>query len=253
MAEGADRRGSIRIIYLSTDQVYPGDRTVCRAGGKGSRSTHADVDPSRLPIPINAYGRSKLAFENLLAERRGRTCYDDVKINGLCTVILRASNMIGPRSSTTGQGKFIQWLDSALSASLAKTFEEDKQSSSVRLFVDEIRSFVYVRDVARFVLAAAVAEKLPDDGKSEVAVYNLGGLEALSRADLGHRVCEVRGILKDVASQIISLEKRADVVGGAYPSPLDIGMDSSKILQDFGNTMKITTLEDALKESLDNS
>jgi len=223
-AEASSHPWTVRLVYVSTDQVYPGDV-----------SDNAEV--AALPPPVNAYGRSKLAFEALLAERRGRPAGGGPPR----AAVLRASNMIGPPSPATGEGRFLQWLDGVLACAVGG------KARQVGLYGDEVRSFVYVVDVARWALAMASVEHLPDCGDGEVSVYNAGGAEALSRVEFGRRVCAVRGIDPE---KVIREEKRADVIGGAYPSPLDIGMDIAKIVRDFGDTVRVTPMEVALKDSL---
>lgn len=104
---------------------------------------------------LTTYGASKLAFDNVLLASRGR-------VRG---VILRLANVLGPQPplfSTTQSPKFMEWLHEQLFCPRA-----DATSSSappVRLWSDEIRSFVCVRDIAEIVVAL-----LAQDGGDEAA------------------------------------------------------------------------------------
>jgi len=230
-----------RLIYLSTDQVYQGNadssgRVVVPSPSGFTcnfleRNTKEEtlwppILPNELPPPVNMYGRSKLAFESLLMERRSKN-------KGDC-VILRLSNMIGPVSPLTGDGRFLQWLDIALSVS--------PSAEKISLFVDEYRNFVYVRDVARAVLNVSLSMS-----QNLAPVYNVGGQINLSRYDFGKLVCHVKGF--EFKDSNVGEKKRADIADAAYESPLNIGMDSSALKRDFID-FEFTPMEVALKESL---
>ena len=231
-----------RFIYISTDQVYQGDPDaigrvsvpslpssfISTLIGKENeeQTLWPAIPPDNLLPPVNIYGRSKLAFESLLMKRRQQSPGD--------SVVLRASNMIGPVSPTTGDGRFLQWLESALSIA--------PDAEKISLFVDEYRNFVYVRDVARAILGISLssAERLKP-------VYNLGGNINLSRHEFGRVVCSVKGFPFEKCN--ILEKKRADIVGAAYESPLDIGMDSYALERDLMD-FAFTPMDVALKESL---
>ena len=84
------------LVHVSTDQVY-GD-------SKPPPALYVEADPAE---PVNAYGRSKLAAERLLAD--GRAFAGD-------WVALRSSVIFGPKppAAPVKRGLFLQWMDSAL-------------------------------------------------------------------------------------------------------------------------------------------
>ena len=69
---------------------------------KKKMEQRSNYDPDLAPTnaAVNAYGRSKVAFEELL-EKRWPTHH----------VILRSSNIVGPPSPLTGATKFLQFLE----------------------------------------------------------------------------------------------------------------------------------------------
>ena len=84
------------LVHVSTDQVY-GD-------SKPPPALYVEADPAE---PVNAYGRSKLAAERLLAD--GRAFAGD-------WVALRSSVIFGPEppAAPVKRGLFLQWMDAAL-------------------------------------------------------------------------------------------------------------------------------------------
>lgn len=91
----AARRARL-LVHVSTDQVY--------AGSKPPPALYVEADPAE---PVNAYGRSKLAAERLLAD--GRAFAGD-------WVALRSSVIFGPEppAAPVKRGLFLQWMDAAL-------------------------------------------------------------------------------------------------------------------------------------------
>lgn len=151
------------VVFLSTVIVYA-----------GRDEPYEELDPNGDEMvnqpPLCQYGRSKLNFERLLVS--------SVKNY----VVIRCSNAVGPDSpfrSATG----VRFLDL-----LEKSAKERKP---IELKIDEIRSYVDVRDVAK------VIQKIVDTPKPNSllgAVYNVGGPKGLSRVDLAIAVARARGI-----------------------------------------------------------
>ncbi|KAJ8599038.1 hypothetical protein CTAYLR_007687 [Chrysophaeum taylorii] len=227
-------------VQLSTDIVLGGDEAPYGDGGQGVAAAATAIDAAR---PVNAYGRSKLAFEKcLLAWPR--------------CAILRCSNMVGPRAPFTGDGKFVQWLSSELS-----------KGEPVDLWRDEIRSFVDVRAVVDGILRVielhakryepadtkARAEALDAATKkpSELAFrdrearrayppvflhLNAGGPSPFSRLDLGRLVLQILEQQQQQDNATLNSVSRAAAAGAAlpYPSPLDVAMDSSNFERHLG-------------------
>jgi dTDP-4-dehydrorhamnose reductase len=144
LSEVAREWGAL-LIHISTDLVFDGSE-----GGYG------EEDP---PNPVNYYGETKLEAEQ--------------KVRSLCSewLILRTALMYGWGNSVSRS--FVDWLDGSL--------REGKQAP---LFTDQIRTFLYVRDVAdavRFLLRKNVKNEL----------FHLGGAEDLSRYDFGELFIEI--------------------------------------------------------------
>jgi dTDP-4-dehydrorhamnose reductase len=182
------------VVYLSTEQVYRGD------------VGHVPYPDDAAADPRNAYGHSKLAFEQVLRARWPRH------------VVLRSSNMVGPRAPYTLDGKFAQWIAGKLLA----------ENGSVSLFDDEFRSFVSVGDVVDAVDAVVGGHAtlpLPSAG----ATLNCGGAERLSRVALGRmvaRACDV-----DI-SRVAPTPAAATNMG--YDSPPDLTLDSAGLAAVLG-------------------
>lgn len=116
-------------MWLEQDFVYDG----ASPPPLGYKEDDAGVDSSRLTV----YGASKLTFDSYLLAKKGR-------VSGF---ILRIANVLGPQAPlfTESQApKFMEWLHQQL-------FRPG--SASVKLWSDEIRSFIYVRDLAKIVVA----------------------------------------------------------------------------------------------------
>lgn len=200
------------LVQLSTDQVYD-----------GTAAPYEDVDPGLLG-PMNAYGRSKKACEELL------------RASPLRAIVLRSSNILGPEAPFTGTGKFLQWLEGALEKACAGgTVDAD----SVTLFCDEYRNFIWVGDICHFVAAIAVNElsgSFPDgsallpgpSADDSTRWFNMGGPEKLSRADVGLRVCAAFG---HDPKAIAHVERYGETPHpSAAGNPQDISMLSDKIV-----------------------
>jgi UDP-glucose 4-epimerase len=126
---------------------------------------YAESSPT---APISAYGRAKLALEQVLADAApGRS------------VALRVSNAYGPgQPGTGGQGVVSHWLRAAASG------------QPIRLFGDPetTRDYVYVDDVVDALLAVAATDgALPP-------VVNVGAGRPTSLAELADTVVEVCGV-----------------------------------------------------------
>ena len=245
-------------IYISTDQVYQGDdNSSGRVFVHKNKTSEINEDkcskepqqklwppiPSYdLLTPVNEYAKSKLAFERLIIDRQSKN--KPTKIEKTNYIILRASNMIGPKSPKTGQGRFLQWLDSSIHKIQGKNYE----MNHVNLFLDEFRSFVYVRDVAKVILLISLSLLSETSPKLWKSVYNLGGPQNLSRYELGQLVVQHKGLLIE-ETNVLGIPK-GKLVGASYNSPLDIGMDSTDLENEFEH-FQLTPMEVAVKESLE--
>lgn len=226
------------IIYLSTDQVYEGTGSYYQE----------EVDET---LPVNVYGRTKLAFERVLLgsdtllsakELGGNSCeyIPDTSSNpppNPNSTILRSSLILGgPTPLNHGCRKgfpsFLQFIESRL-----------KSSTPTDYFINEFRSVVHITDVLRAIkhfLNKAIESE--DDSQQKVETYNLGGSTRVSRYDIALKLASH---LKLDHSSANGVERPA---GGGVPSPPDISMNVSKI----ANEMEVTNM-DGLNEIIDHT
>ena len=114
---------SDRIVYTSTDLVFSGDG--------------APYSESHVPAPLSLYGKSKLGGEEALIQRKG-------------AAVVRVALMYGP--SLVGPGGFFEQQREAFS-----------KRTAVKLFHDEWRTPVFVKDVVR-VLCATTEQQVTGHG-----------------------------------------------------------------------------------------
>ena len=155
-------------IFTSTDLVYDGEYSPYKA------------DVTVRPSPETVYGQTKRNFEELVMNLK----------NG---VVLRLSNMIGPKYVYRPVGtKFMQWL-----------YEAYCKKDFIGLRSDEIRSFVFVDDVLLVIRHAILKTirvyELPNQTvevndfrifDASNRLFNIGGPIGLSRLDLATLVAE---------------------------------------------------------------
>ncbi|KDP28667.1 hypothetical protein JCGZ_14438 [Jatropha curcas] len=176
------------LIHLSTDQVY-----------EGMKSFYKEEDEN---VPVNVYGKSKLAAEQFISEK--------------CTnfAILRSSIIFGPQTiSPIPKSLPLQWIDSVLS-----------KGEQVEFFHDEFRCPVYVKDVVAVILL--LTNKWILEHKQMQMLLNVGGQDRVSRVQIAEAVADVRGY----NSALIKAVSASSVDRGVV-SPADISMDISKLIQ----------------------
>jgi len=241
------------IIYMSTDQVYEGTKQFYQE----------DADET---VPVNVYGRTKLAFERVLLrtdttaegielplltekELGGTTMPDTIQLDTSSSIagtavsnsiILRSSLILGPPTPfQNGCRKgafpsFLQFIESRLLSSTPANY-----------FINEFRSVVHVEDVIRSI-RHFVCQALLDSGddvdvdgdgdgdsapvKKKTSVFNLGGSTRASRYDVA---LEVAHRLKCDASSANGVDRPPTVPGGVR-SPPDISMNVDKLTEELG-------------------
>lgn len=206
---------TVRLVFCSTDLVYD-----------GGSPPYAAVLPDALPPPLNAYAQSKLA-----GERAALACVGDC-------LVLRLSNMVGP-----GGGKFLDFLR----ASMASGSSSAHRPTGLR--ADERRSFVWVEDVCALLCLLGAGASGGARG-----VFNVGGPAGLSRLELGLLVAAAEGravvVVDSGSSESDAPDQGAGTEAGAgpwvvaaqaaathppaFPSPLDVTMDSGATSATFG-------------------
>ena len=221
------------IIYMSTDQVY-----------QGTQQYYKENDET---LPVNLYGRSKLAFErvlllnsnntvssNLLTEEElgESTLPEFLSTSSLqkfkphpSSVILRSSLILGkPTPFANGCKKgcfssFLQFVESRF-----------KSATNTDYFTNEYRSMVHVEDVIRALLHFSRQAILgQEDANVQVRILNLGGSERVSRYDLAMKMA---AHLKLDGSCAKGVDRPSE--GGGVPSPADISMNVDKLTKELG-------------------
>lgn len=113
-----------------------------------------------------------------------------------------------------------------------KMFFDIKEGKSVRLFTDQFRTPISLTEAA-----FAISQIVNLDLKSET--LNLGGVERLSRYELGERLCDIAGFDKNLLIKI----KMDDIPGLAKVQ--DVSMNTDK-LNDLG--FKRKNIEESIKD-----
>lgn len=198
--------------------------------------------------PVNTYGETKLEFERMLAARWP------------AHTVLRIANTVGPEApfAPIPAPKFLQWLLSALQAPPVE---------GICLFEDEVRSFVYVRDIARAVAALVARHTAGHDVAPAAAslpeLFVVGGPQAASRVQAGRVVLAVLGLEEGFVRVVDSTHhdryaarycrriracKRAESALASLPSPPDLTLRSDKLEHAVG--FKFLPLSEAVRLSL---
>lgn len=200
----ANRQGAA-FIHISTDQVYDGTRAL------------SDEDTE--VAPVNAYGRSKVAAEQHIAENAaGRH------------VCFRSSIIYGPEPpKSVNRGLFLQFCRKAVA----------EATEPFTFFHDEYRNPVYVSDICRIVGALVHAPSWP----LARPVYCMGGPDRLSRVDFARRVAALVG-----ASDRNIEEVSAASVDRGVASPADISMNSARLFDEL--KLAPTPFDDGARASL---
>jgi len=171
------------LIYLSTDQVYP-DIT-----GPHVEGTEA---------PVNAYGRSKLAGEAPVLDRKGG--------------IVARTSFFG-QSRTPGRASLSDFVTDNLAA--------DKP---INLFTDILFSPLHATTLANVLM-----EMLR---KNLAGVFNVTSRSGMSKADFGLRIAGHLGLQTDTATLATSA-----VIPGRASRASDLRMDPSKLEKALGRPM----------------
>ncbi len=190
---GLCERNGARLVYVSTDLVFDGER-----------GNYSEDDEAR---PLSHYGRTKLAAEPAVrATPRG--------------LVVRVSLLYGP--ALIARPTFFDQQLEALRA-----------GREFRLFDDEWRTPLDLETAARSLAHAATSDV--------TGLLHLGGLERLSRWELGERIAKLAGL--DQAALVTS--SRLDVPS-AEPRPRDTSFDSSRFTESFPDCPR-PSVDEALK------
>ena len=185
-----------KLIYTSTDLVY--------AGYRGSMLK----EDAKL-IPASLYAETKLMGEIKIKET-----FDKFII--LRTALLFGFGIIHSKNH------------------FQKMYMELRQGNQVKLFIDQYRTPISLREYARI-----FKELVEINIKSET--INFGGVERVSRYDLGEQLCEMTKFNKELLVKITM-----DQVP-SMPKVEDVSMDTTK-LQSYG--IKQRSIEEMIYEIL---
>ncbi|MBV8860079.1 MAG: NAD-dependent epimerase/dehydratase family protein [Acidobacteria bacterium] len=148
----------VKIVFTSTRQVY-------------GRPVYLPLDEQHRVAPLDVNGINKLAAEHyhLLYQR----------VYGTRTACLRLTNTYGPRQLIHhNRGGFIAWfIRQAVEGEVIELYGEGRQR----------RDMNYVDDVVEALLLAGASEA------AEGEVYNLGGDEPVSLAELAEELISITG------------------------------------------------------------
>lgn len=169
------RQRDVKFVFTSSDQVFSGN--------------DAPYSEDSLVSPVNIYGKQKADAEQLIMTE----CPD--------AAVCRMPLMYGdaPEGATSF---IIPWLEIL------------RNSTPLKLFIDEMRTPVSARDAVCGLLLAA--EKVH-------GVIHLGGKEVLSRYTMGVKLAEAAGL--NIESIMPCKQKEITM---SAPRPLDVSLKSSK-------------------------
>ena len=156
-------------------------------------------------IPVSLYAETKL-----LGEIKIKNIFDNY-------VILRTALLYG-LSSTHATNHF------------QEMYEKLKSGISVPLFIDQYRTPLALHDAARI-----IREIIQKDLNNET--LNFGGLERVSRFELGEILCDIAKLDKNLVKRISLIDLPN------YPAVADVSMNTDK-LQAYG--IKQQTIEEAI-------
>lgn len=140
-----------RLIYISTDLVF-----------KGDKSFYSEEDN---PTPLCYYGKTKLEGEKIVSSLSSNYC------------IARTSLIYG--WSLNSSKCFTEIMISNL-----------KNGKEVRLFMDEYRTPIYIKNLCEILLDLAKREDLQ-------GVYHICGSQRLSRFEFGLKLSDIFGFTKE--------------------------------------------------------
>jgi dTDP-4-dehydrorhamnose reductase len=176
-----------RLIRLSTDLVYDGNPRRA-AGGTSRLGGYREDEPV---TPVTIYG--KLMAE---AEAEILAGYPE-------TAVLRIALPMGP--SLNGHAGAVDWIESRF-----------RKGRPATLYFDEVRSNLYVQDLARVIAAFC--------GNRETGIWHVGGPRPLSL----FRIAQIVNRLGNYPAELLMGCPRA-AAGPMPPRAGDVSMDTSKL------------------------
>jgi dTDP-4-dehydrorhamnose reductase len=254
---------SITIIALSTDQVYDGN---VPWNDKGSI---ADANDGRNNInttknhyyneyskcdPCNVYGTTKVALESYLLQQQQNN-YPQSSV-----LLLRSSILLGPKVPFLPHKAHSTFLH----------FCHSRIHEATTYFTNEIRSVIAVSDVVQIIVrmihhfTTETATPGRKNGRGGIReVYCMGGPTPVNRYDMAKAVLSyfhVADAMNEIAVPVLkeSPNTISATNSGSVKSPLNISMDSTKLLHFMNDTasssadshnLKFLTLSDIVQQT----
>jgi dTDP-4-dehydrorhamnose reductase len=206
----------IRIIALSTDQVYDGNTT--------HEEPYNELSSCE---PCNVYGKTKVALETYLLDQQ-KLLYPHS-----ATILLRSSIMLGPKAPFLSEQAHTTFLH----------FCHSRINMSTTYYTDEIRSAIAVSDVVAVILYMIHAN---DKINILNGIYCMGGPNPINRYEMA--IAVVSNFDASTNYVIPVLKKDQPAQSNSVQSPLNISMDSTKLLLITGIS-KFLSLSDMIVQT----
>ncbi len=213
---------NITIIALSTDQVYDGNISC-------DDSEHYYNESSKCE-PCNIYGTTKVALESYLINQQ--LLYPKASV-----LLLRSSIMLGPKVPFLPNKAHTTFLHFCYSRIHERT----------TYYTNEVRSVIAVSDVVRIIVnimnhcgTAETTTAMDRIEEGNCDVYCMGGPTPVNRYEMAKAVLSffhVTDTSNDIAVPVLK-EQAPDTT---VESPLNISMDSAKLIHFMSNKSSSTT------------
>lgn len=181
-------------------------------------------EPMELPVsetdqkhPLNPYGRSKLAAEEVVAAELVGSRVDFASF--------RFANVFGPRQDAQGEGGVVAVFCDRLAHGAVPMIDGDGKQT---------RDFVFVGDVVNAILMAISAEGELHDGNGSGPAYNISTGMATSVEELGRLLRSHAGVSGqftygpqregDIRHSVLEPSKARDVFAWDARVPLDVAL-----------------------------
>jgi dTDP-4-dehydrorhamnose reductase len=145
---------------------------------------------TEIPNPISHYGKEKLAAENVILSSR------------IKNTIVRTNVLYG--ATQFGRPDFVKWVFDSLS-----------EKKNIRIVKDQINNPTYIDD-----LSSAISKIIEFDKEG---IYNVGGLELLSRLDFTYKIADYFNLDKSLITPIVTSD-----LNQPAPRPLNSGLVNLK-------------------------
>ncbi|HWP28661.1 MAG TPA: dTDP-4-dehydrorhamnose reductase [Chloroflexota bacterium] len=187
VAEACARQGAL-LVHLSSEYVFDG-----QAG------PYAETDP---PRPLSVYGRTKLASEQIVAQRCARW------------IVARTTVLFGYAPGT--RGNFVLWLLDRLA-----------RGERTRVVVDQVGSPTLADNLAEMLLALI-------EGGGQ-GIYHTVGASRLSRYEFARLAAAVFGLDTQLIEPVTTRE-----LGQVAPRPLRAGLLTRRLEAEFPSVPVLT-------------